>query len=229
MNPQDILKRYEGSKIDMATLSKYEREALSYFHNGQAVFDPNIDITLQLDITDLNATYHERHSTAKGATLTSYLYWRLIQAMKLHPRFWYRDINGDWYLFKNLPLVFPVAVGGKERLQDVTIEGVCKMDWNTFSATYRDALDNARSKQAPFQTAGFLWNFAILIVNLPKLQFTSLRIQSVRERLGRPAFCFGRRYESGGRLLTPFYVQSDHANLDPIELDAMITDLLRDR
>ncbi|NES65010.1 MAG: hypothetical protein F6K24_06990, partial [Okeania sp. SIO2D1] len=72
----------------------------------------------------------------------SYLVWNLVKALSLEWTFNTRKIDEEWYVFKNLPVYFPVAIGGEDRFKDVIINDVIFMDWTKFCRVYRDSIDN---------------------------------------------------------------------------------------
>src|SRR5512139_2744316 len=115
MDIDAILNRFGGSPLAEQELSAYETWALRHFHDRDEVASPYLEATLQLDLTAADAAFRRSHADAPGASLTGYLYWRLLQALELHPCFTWRRLDGSWYAFENLPLYFPVAVGGRER------------------------------------------------------------------------------------------------------------------
>ena len=225
MNLKPFLKKYEAVLVDESKLSAYEKFAFKLFHDRKIVSDPNLEITIQLDITDADRAYREKFSSAKGASFTAYLSWCLIQAMNAHAPFRYREVDGKWYEFGNLPLFFPVAVAGKERFGEVLIEGASKFTWEEFSEKYREAVDLCMQTGAVYVPASLeSWHLSNFIGNLPNLQFTHFSLHSSSQDRGRPQFYFGKRYELGGRKFVPFYVRFDHANLDPQLVGRLVND-----
>lgn len=224
----DILKEFEGSPLELEKLSTYEKWALGFFHNEEEILDPEIDVTIQFDITDADKHYRKAVSKTPGASLTAYLYWSMIEAMKLNPCFLWRKIDGAWYHFKNLPLTFPIIVGGNERFNDLLIKNVCKMGWEEFCRAYREKVDGAIKEKAPFDPVPYdLWRITIFIGNQPDLQFTAMSLHKQVKKTGRSLFYFGKRYESGARLLVPLFINFDHSNIDPYVMDKFFKDYQR--
>ena len=228
MSLEAVLHRFEGAPLDTQRLSAYETWALRHFHNRSEVAQSHLEMTLQLDITPADAAFRSGPCEAGGATLTAYLYWCLLKALALHPCFTWRRIDGRWFAFNNLPLFFPVAVGGTERYNDVLVENALALAWPAFCSTYHDAVSRALQLRLPFDPIGSaVWNIAIFIGNLPTLQFSSFSIHTQTVSTGRPVFYFGKRYHAGGNLHIPLYVRFDHANTDPYVLNLFLEDYQR--
>lgn len=224
MNIDEILDRFEGKPLDIETLSQYDKWALSYFHDRTKIVDPNVEITFQMDISSAEANYRANRSDAPGASLTAWLIWSLLQALKRHPCFLWREIDGRWYEFANLPLYFPVATGTPSRYQDVVIDNASNMSWREFAGIYRKEVDIALEGK-PFEPIpDGIWHLMWLVGNMRQLSFSSLKVFSCVIRSGRPVFYFGKRYMSEGRLMLPVYVMLDHATAEPERLDALLTD-----
>jgi chloramphenicol O-acetyltransferase len=208
MEFKEILKEFHGTELNLEKLSSYERWALTFFHNEEEILDPNLDLTLQFDITEADKAYHKKHCNINGSSFTAYLYWCMIHAMKKYPSFFWRAINKKWYHFKNLPLTFPIIVGGNERFNDILLRNVCGMDWREFCANYREAIDNARNKKEGWMS----------------IQFASLNLHKQKKKTGMPLLYFGRRYKENGKLLMPFLIHFDHSTLDPYVIDLFLKD-----
>jgi chloramphenicol O-acetyltransferase len=228
MNIDVILNRFAGAPLDEQTLSAYETWALRHFPNRAEVANPYLEMTLQLDLAAAESAFRSAYAGAPGASMTAYLYWQLLGALQLHPCFTWRRLEGRWYAFHNLPLYFPVAVGGRERFNDVLLENSFGLDWPVFCARYHEAVSQALQLRIPFDPVGSaVWNIAVFIGNLPTLQFTSFSIHTQTVSTGRPVFYFGRRYQAGSSLYIPLYVQFDHANTDPFVLNLFLEDYQR--
>lgn len=228
MRMETILSRFEGEPLSLQGLSGYETWALRHFHDTLQVADPQLEMTLQLDINAALAAFDSSYAQAPGASLTAYLYWRLLQALELHPCFTWRRLEGRWYAFRNLPLYFPVAVGGRERFNDVLLENPFRLDWPVFCRRYSKTVASVLQLRIPFDPIGSaVWDLAVFIGNLPHLQFTAFSMHRQAMPTGRPIFYFGRRYQAAGSLHLPLYVQFDHANTDPYVLNLFLADYQR--
>lgn len=223
-----ILDDFQGTPLNLDTLSSYERWALTFFHNEEEVLDPNVDLTLQLDTTSAEKQYHQKYHDPKKSSLTAYLYWCLIQAMKKHACFSWRIIDKKWYQFKNLPLTFPILVDSRARFNDILIRNVFSMDCDEFCMNYRAAINKAITRKKEWIPTPYdIWRLSIFIGNQPNLQFTALSPHIQKKKTGMPLIYLGRRYKSGHKLLIPFFIHFDHSNLDPYVIDLFLKDFQR--
>ncbi len=223
-----LIDRYGGVLLDEGSLSSYEKFALTLFHDKDVVADPNLEVTVQLDITEATRVYKDRMQKSPGATMTAYISWCLIQTLKNHACFCFRKVGGKWYRFDNLPLFFPVAVGGKERFNDVLMEDVCGQTWPEFCKSYRNGVDAVLNKLKPYEPIPLdTWHIAHFIGNIPNIQFTHLCIHTPAINIGRPIFYFGKRYATGDHTYTPLHIQFDHSNLDPYVVGLFLEDFER--
>jgi chloramphenicol O-acetyltransferase type A len=198
---------------------------MSYFIDKKLVKQPRVNITMTLDITDAYYAFKERAN--QGDTFTGYLTWGLLASLQIHPHFSWRTINGKWYAFNDLPLFIPVATGlSGNRLASVIINHVSEMDWGTFSEKYHHEIENARHGWTNPFTDVLHWSVYYIIGNLPSITFTSLTIHESGIETARPIFYLGRRYEHQSKFFIPFTIQFHHATLDPILVDAFLTDFL---
>lgn len=196
--------------------------SLDFFTDSTVEQDPFIDITLQLDITDAYACY--KRQALAGLTFFSFLIWHLAQAMQGQLGFKLRKINGKWWVLENAPIVVPVAVGGEMRFCELLLQNACYQSLAEFAGQYRNQLNAARTgcvqRMDPhtFLTASF-------IGNLPKLQFTALKLHWRKTDIQcQPSFYFGQRYQVGERLMMPLAIKLHHACADPFVLNALIED-----
>ncbi|MDY7006716.1 MAG: hypothetical protein SWX82_23030 [Cyanobacteriota bacterium] len=136
MDLKEALERYEGTKLNLNELSKYQQWAFRYFHNEEFVLNPNLSVTIQLDLVKPREVYERSFQNAQGASFQAYLMWNLVKALSLEWTFCTRKIDEEWYLFKNLPVYFPIVVGGDNRFKNVIINDVILMDWKKFCRVY---------------------------------------------------------------------------------------------
>jgi chloramphenicol O-acetyltransferase len=220
----ELLERYQGRLLDVETVSEYEQWALQIFHDRSVVADPSISLTLQLDITEAEAVYRRTYAQTPHASLTAYLTWQLLVALRRQPSLNWRRLEGRWYEFDNLPLFFPVAVGGNCRFQDVLLEDVAQADWPSFCRSYGQALSWTRSESRRWGLTVWSWSVATFIGNLPYLRFQSLTVPVSALWSGRPSFYFGKRVTCSGDTTIPLAVTIDHSNGDPYVLDGLFRD-----
>ncbi|NEP88979.1 MAG: hypothetical protein F6K18_20280 [Okeania sp. SIO2C2] len=143
MDLQEALDRYHGTKLNLDELSKYQQWSFRYFHNEEFVLNPNLSVTIQLDLVKPREVYERSFQSTQGASFQGYLVWNLVKALSLEWTFCTRKIDGEWYLFKNLPVFFPIAVGGDNRFKNVIINDVISMDWTKFCRVYETLLKTA--------------------------------------------------------------------------------------
>ena len=221
MNLEEALKVDQGVKLQPDQLSKYQQWAFSFFHDEDLVVNPNLSMTLQLDLLDARDVYESSYQSATGASFQAYLVWNLVKALSLHWTFNTRKIDGEWYLFKNLPVYFPIAVGGEERFKDVIINDVILMDWTRFARVYRESIQYRKIDIGSLSS--LTWEISHFIGNLPALNFTSFQIHRGILNTGRPLFYFGKRYDDWEQKKNvPLSITFDHANADPYVLNNLM-------
>ena len=220
MQLQEALDLYQGSPLQADSLSEYQQWALPFFHNQQIIKNPNLSMTLQLELGEARSTYEQNFQRTPKASFQAYLVWNLVKALAQEWTFSTREIEGQWYLFKNLPLYFTIAVGGEARFKEVLINDAAHMDWATFTQTYRDTIDKPSIKVGDIPP--LTWAISHFIGNLPKLNFTSFQIHQGILEAGRPSFYFGQRNQRHGKTIVPLSITFDHANADPYVLDQLI-------
>ena len=214
--------KYEPQLIDAKTKQGWLEWSLDFFTDPNVLQVPCLDITIQLDVTNFYTAYSARK--IPGETFFAFLLWHLAQTLAAHPSFNMRFVENQWYILKNPPIVVPVAVGGKERFWEVTLENVSKISYEEFVHQYRLKIDQARNCQG--SRLGFQdFCLAHFMGNLPNLQFTGLTLHWVRhEMLGQTFFYFGRRYDQENRLLIPLATKLHHSCADPFVLDLLLRD-----
>lgn len=201
-------------------MSKYQQWAFSYFHNEEFVLNPNLSVTIQLDLVKPREVYERYFQNTQGASFQGYLVWNLVKALYLEWTFCTRKIDQEWYLFKNLPVYFPVAVGGDDRFKDVIINDVILMDWRKFCRVYRDSIESSNVDVGSLPP--LTWEISHFIGNLPYLNFTSFQMHRGAMKTGRPLFYFGQRYNLYQRQTVPLSITFDHANTDPYVLNNLM-------
>ncbi|NKC15160.1 MAG: hypothetical protein GKR94_24105 [Gammaproteobacteria bacterium] len=220
MNLSAALARYQGVKLTRNEISQYQHWARSYFHNEAYVVNPYLSMTLTLELDRDRRVYEASFQHEPGASFQGYLVWNLVKALRQEWTFSTRVIEGNWYLFNNLPVHMPLAVGGDLRFKDVILENVISMDWKTFSQCYRQAIDTPTNEIGTLDQ--LVWAISIFIGNLPNLNFTSFQIHRGTVKTGRPLFYFGQRQQDDSRYSAPLSISFDHANADPYVLDRLL-------
>lgn len=214
--------KYEPQLIDAKTQEGWLKWSLDFFTDPNVLQVPYLDITIQLDVTNAYTAYSARQISEE--TFFAFLLWHLAQTLAAHPSFNMRFVDNQWYILQNPPIVVPVAVGGKERFWEVTLQNVSKISYEEFLRQYRLKVDRARNCQGSrvnFQDFCLAHSFA----NLPNLQFTGLTLHwRSNQMLGQAFFYFGRRYEKENRLLIPLATKLHHSCADPFVLDLLLRD-----
>lgn len=225
MTKEQLIRKYEGHLIDVEKISQYEKLALKFFQNKDVIRDPNLQITLQVDISNAMDYFNAELKKFEFASFTGYLIWCTVKAMDKHPCFRYRKIEGEWYCFNNLSVFSPIAVGGNNRFSDIQIENVAKDSLIDFMKNYKAHVNQALASQADFSPIHpLVWAASHFIGNLPNLQFTGMQMHSSVIDSGRPLFYFGKRYREGASWKVPLSITFDHSNIDFYILSAYMED-----
>lgn len=205
--------------IDRSTLCDYERWAQDFFTNPAVIHDPYLDITLQLDVTDARRAYEAQ----AAGSFTAFLYFHLIQALRGHPEFFYRRVDGQWLRIANPPLFFPIARGTKhDRFYEAYIPDVLRVSWREFAELYRMEVEQSKSSPKLLPTGCFV--YSLFIGNLPNLHFTGLSLHVNDRSSGQPFFYFGKRYRSEGQLMASLCIKFHHSTVDPYIIDLLVRD-----
>ena len=200
--------------------------SLDFFGGDDQRQNPHIDITVQVDVTE--AYRHYSNVKHLGGSFFACLLWRLSHALKRHPSFNLRRVDGEWHILNNPPVFVPVAVGGAQRFQEMLLEDVCLMDYPSFVRYYDEQLKKARAFQLNRSDAGRYYHLAHSVVNLPNLHFTGLTLHSKSEQMiGQSLFYFGKRYPQGDKLLMPLAAKLHHACTDLFVFDLLLQDYQR--
>jgi chloramphenicol O-acetyltransferase len=158
----------------------------------------------------------------------------LYNVLQKHPSFCIRyaptyqdelfDQN-DWYLFENLPVVIPVALGNQQRFTEVLIDDIGVKDYEEFIHEYIWLINYARKNECYQRPTGEEFSYAHVFGNLPHLRFTGLKLPCTRGFVeGHPWFYFGQRYYVGNKLHIPFHAKLHHSTQDPFVLSTLLKD-----
>ena len=212
------LKQWQAKKVDDSSLSEWEAFALDFFHKKEYINDPWLQLTIRLDITKARDNYLKNFKPTKHASFTAWLTWSLVKAMDDHPWSRSRKVDGEWYYFDNLPLFFPVAVGGSKRFFEPVIYDAAISSWEDFCKNW----NNAVKGENPNKLDHAIWSLAHFIGNLPNLDFTSFTLHKGTDETARPFFYFGQRTANGERYTIPLSINFDHSNADPFVINQLI-------
>lgn len=218
--------RYQAEPLSAALREGWLDWSLDFFTADDAVQNPHVDITVQLDVTD--AYQHYQSVKHLGGTFFACLLWHLARTLACHPSFNLRKVDGAWYILHNPPVFVPVAVGGRWRFQEMLLEDTYRMEYADFVPYYEDNLCKARSFDLTRGNASEQFHLAHSIGNLPNLQFTGLTLHWHATRMiGQPFFYFGKRYAVDDKLFIPLAAKLHHACTDPLVFDQLIQDFQR--
>ena len=224
MTVADLVSKYGGKKLVPDELTSYEQWSLPFFHQQEYVREPYLQMTLQIDITKALGHFKASVIALPGATFTGYLIWQLAQTSLAHPSFRYRKLEDAWYVFDNLPVFTPIAVGGEARFSETLLYNVNGAEPGHFFEHYQEQLAHAQSREEFIPLSPLEWGSALFVGNLPNLQFTGFTLHTSAVQMGRPYFYFGKRYTREGQTYIPLLVTFDHANLDPYVLSTFMED-----
>lgn len=227
MEINEILERFGGKEVDVDSMPQYQKWALGYFPTDKTMIDPNVYLTLQLDITEALVNFKQNFASAEGGSFTAYMIWRIVQTMNEIEPFNYRYIKGKWYHLSNPPLFVPVATGKENRFREIILEKSGNKPWIEFAKEYRYEINEALEGRA--RASGShdesVYYISTIIGNLPNIQFTSFEPHLHITQTGRCFFYMGKRYQLEGKNFIPFSVSLHHGNVDPYMLDLMLQKL----
>lgn len=216
---QENLNLWDGRLLTAQEKSKYEKWALDFFQDKRYVEDPWLNLTLKVDISAARNNYKKKYCEHDGATFTAWLTWKMIQAMKTNPWTRYRRIAGQWYIFENLPLFFPVAIDDDARFTEPLITNPIS-SWHEFTLKWQRATKTDQRIKIPHS----VWSLAHFIGNLPNINFTSFNLHRGSQDSSRPFFYFGKRHEVGGKWFVPLSITFNHSTGDPVVIDKLLAD-----
>lgn len=220
MNVQEALERYQGHKLDMDSISEFDRKTLAFFADPNFIASPYLSFTLQHDITAALANYRQRTGGSKG--LTGFFTWAMIKAMAGIRHFTWRLIDGAWYQFDNPPLYLTIAAGGETRIASALMDDPSQLSWPEFAERYAAAIAEGKSGDKHAIVDTMIYLIAHSISNLANLAFSSMTLHTTALPATRPLFFYGRRYRRGDATLMPLFAQIHHSNADPVLFQQLI-------
>lgn len=221
-----LINKFNGREVRLDSYSGYQRWALDFFHNTDLIVNPNIGITLQIDISVIESRFLQE-SSGTASSFTAYLTYRFFRAIQEWRELRFRYLQGKWYEFDSIPLFFPINVPEPERFRNVLIESASSMSWDQFLKCYQ--LSVSRAKQSSWfenQIDPMIYEIAVFIGNLPHLRFTSLTPNQRTLGTGSPFLYFGQRYRLEKKLFMPLYFGGHHATFDPVVLQHLLSRVL---
>ncbi len=226
MELNEIIEKFQGYKLSRSDLTPYESWAMNFFHDKFQVSSPFLNVTMQLDITKARQNYLDNYKPLTDASFTAFITWNLLNSLEKQDCFSYRRLNDEWFRFENLPIYIPVLVGNEFRFQELFLEDVMRVDWETFAYKYTDGINRVRNNLDKFKVISpIIFNLATHVGNLSYLNFTGFTLHGVHAT-GRNLFYFGQRTESDGKWNQPLNVTIDHSTADPYVLNLLIQDYM---
>ena len=215
----NIPQKYQPQLI---TKEGYFKWSLDFFSDPNVIQSPYIDITLQLEVTNAYNLYKEHK--LESSTFFSFLLWNLVQTIKNHPDFRMRLVDDQWYILDNPSVITPVAIGGKERFNELYLEDVSNISYQEFVKEYNRQLLNIRNGKGKRENPQ-IFTLSMMIGNLPNLQFTGLNLHWRQSNIAAaPWFYFGKRYWQNDKLYIPFAVKLHHSCSDPFVFNLLMED-----
>ena len=219
--------QYEVIPLDTAQLEgNYQPWALNYFTNPELVPNPYLDITILLDISSTVVDWQQQ-IFQQGGTLTGWLVWNLLQALKTFTCFQWRYINGQWFEVKNPPLFSPIVVDKVDRFASLIIENPFKLSWPEFAFHWTESKQRLQRDGNFANNDTLVFGFSHFIGNLPHLYFTGLSLHYPTS-FCQPFFYLGqRRCDGQGVTTMPLAAKLHHASADPYLFELLLQKYLQ--
>ncbi len=218
---EKTLQQFQGAPLDLKKLTDYHRIGFGPFANPSYALDPRIQFTAQLDINDIYENYKTHYKSSASVTFTTFVKWIVIKAMQ-HTPFTWRQINGNWYDFSNLPLLITMRTKKDRELSGFILENVAQSNWQTF-CQYHDDFKEGKLKdiiheqlELPVRYLGY----QILNVHVPRM--TSYNVTTKAVYAHQPFIVISDRYLLEKKLYLPFYVNYSHATLTPEDAEILL-------
>jgi len=122
--------QYQPRLLTESEKEGYFNWSLDFFTDRAIAQVPCVDLTIQLDVTKAYQLYQSQSQTK--ATFFSFLIWHLLQTLKTHLSFNLRQVEDQWYILDNPPVMIPVAVGGKERFWEMVLVDSYNQSYSEF-------------------------------------------------------------------------------------------------
>ncbi len=223
---QQSLVQFKGRLLEENDLTKYHYFGLMYYTNTKYIYDPRIQFTAQLDITDVYDNYLRNYKTlSERVTFASFIKWLVIKSMFNSPFNW-RNINDNWYEFNNLPLEVTMRTKQNRDLASYVLNDVAQSTWETFCRKQ----DEYKDGKVPFNAFGsqvlpiHQIGYQILNVHVPRM--TSYNVTHRVIYTQQPFVVFSDRYEDSGKRYLPFYLSYSHATLTPEDAEILLNKIL---
>lgn len=223
---QKTLAQFNGAPLDKNKLNAYHIQGFGIFANPVFVFDPRIQFTTQLDITDIYENYKSNYKLSERVTFATFVKWIALKSMR-HTPFTWRQINGRWFEFANLPLLVTMRTKQNRELTLYILENTMTSSWNAFCKLHEDYKDGKipdvihEVLEIPVHNIGY----QMLNVHLPRM--TSYNVTTRATYSHQPFIVFSDRYPLENKLYLPFYLNYSHATLTPEDAEVFVNQFLK--
>lgn len=218
---QELLLIYQGKQIEGSNLTPTQIHLLNVWGDPSIVADARIQVTVQLEITEIYQNYEKNYKSTPGATFTEFIKWIAIKSMQNTPFNW-RQINGSWYYFDNLPLEISVRTKILQQLKLHEINDVNHASWGIFCSKHEEFREGKlKNILGHIEAVPVTWiAYQMFGVHLPRM--TSYNTTQRRTYAHQPWLVFSDRYHQGDTLYLPFHVSYSHASLTPEDTEIFI-------
>jgi len=213
---QKLLDRFSGHLIQEPESTPYHRFALRLFTDPKIISNPRIEITAQLDITEIYQNFKDnyRNKSTPPATLTAFIKWLLLKSMHSTPFNW-RYINNQWYGFENLPLFIVVRTFDERVLESSFLFDVANSSWEDFSKKH-SSINLDINETDEFKNIMYLVSNQIERLHIPRMSSYRTSIKTLDNESHRPSIVVSDPYFSEKRLYLPIHLSISHAPLVPM-------------
>ncbi len=223
---QKTVDAYQGRLLEESDLTRYHYFGFMYYTDTKYIYDPRIQFTMQLDITQVYDNYLKNYKVLSDKiTFASFIKWIVIKSMYNTPFNW-RFMNDNWYVFNNLPMEVTMRTNQNRELASYIVYNVAQSTWDSF---YQKQIEYKEGK-LPFNAFGtqelpvHQLCYQMLNVHIPKM--TSYNVTHRVIYAQQPFVVFSDRYEEAGKIYLPFYLSYSHATLTPEDAEIFLTKIL---
>jgi chloramphenicol O-acetyltransferase len=217
-----FLEACEAVRLDLNTITSFDRDALPFFINEELISDPFVDASFRCDITKAKHTFAGHKARLKDATFTGFIFWCAIKALSSVRQANFRIWRGHWYELKNPAFFMPIATGDEFRLASTIMQNVCGLSFEDFTTQYADLIARAKGGEKFSLVNTEIFGLAHNLVNLPNIRFTNIKPHALRHKNTHVWWLFGQRYEEAEKLYVPMTMRMHHANGDPVIFDQIM-------
>lgn len=222
---QLLLTQFQGKLVDKSSITSYHEVGFGVFTNPVYISDPRIQFTAQIPITDVLANYEANYKTSNKITFATFVKWLVIKSMQNTPFIW-RQINGNWYEFANLPMAVTMRTKKQRQLKLFNIEDVSQSSWETFCLKQEEYKAGKLQDVMTVDVGLPIHWIAYQMINVHLPRMTSYNITTRTFYAHQPWIVFSDRYEQEGNKYLPFYLNYSHATLTPEDAELLINQFI---